>query len=298
MDNNLLKYLAFVKTVDTGSFTKAADSLNYAQSSISKMIADLEKEWGISLLQRNKKGVCLTSSGEQILPYARKLLGDFEKMQQKVNAINGIQSGIVRIGTFSSVAINWLPNVFARFQEDYPGIDYEMLLGDYDEVERWIDEGRVDCGFLRLPMESDFDAISLKRDEYKAVLPINHPLAQKELLDYEDLDNQPFLLLEHGGKTEVSELLEKNNVHPNIRFTTWEDYAIMSMVEKGLGIGVLPEMILKRIPYRIAIRPFRAPYYREIVLAMKDRNKLTLAAQKFTEYLKYRDGIKASELAE
>lgn len=289
MDNNLLKYLAFVETVDKGSFTKAADSLNYAQSSISKMIADLEKEWGISLLQRNKKGVCLTSSGEQILPYARKILSDFEEMQQKVNSINGIQSGIVRIGTFSSVAINWLPDVFAKFQEDYPGIDYEMLLGDYDEVEKWIDEGRVDCGFLRLPVGSGFDVITLKRDEYKAVLPLNHPLTEKELLDYEDLNDQPFLLLEHGGKTEVSELLEKNNAHPNIRFITWEDYAIMSMVERGLGIGVLPEMILKRIPYQIAIRSFRTPYFREIALAMKDRKKLTPAAKKFTEYLKYRN---------
>ena len=289
MDSNLLKYLAFVKTVDKGSFTKAADSLNYAQSSISKMIADLEKEWGISLLQRNKKGVCLTSSGKQLLPYARKILSDFEEMQQKVYAINDIQSGTVRIGTFSSVAINWLPNIFSKFQKDYPGIDYEMLLGDYDEVEKWIDEGRVDCGFLRLSSSSNFDVISLKRDEYKAVLPVNHPLVQKEILDYKDLNEQPFLLLEHGGKTEVSELLEKHNVHPNIRFTTWEDYAIMAMVEKGLGIGILPEMILKRIPYQIAIRSFRTPYFREIVLAMKNRKKMTPAVEKFIEYLKYKD---------
>lgn len=285
MDNNLLKYIAFVKTVDTGSFTKAADSLNYAQSSISKMIADLEKEWEISLLERNKKGVCLTSAGKEILPYARKIVSDFEEIQQKVNAINGIQTGIVRIGTFSSVAINWLPEVFAKFQEDYPGIDYEMLLGDYDEVERWIDEGRVDCGFLSLPASGDFDVISLKQDEYKAVLPDDHPLAKKALLDYEDLNDQPFLLLERGGKTEVSELLEKNHAHPNIRFTTWEDYAIMAMVEKGLGIGVLPEMILKRIPYQIEIRSFKKPYYREIGLVMKDRTKLNPASWKFIEYL-------------
>ena len=243
MDKNLLKYLAFVKTVDTGSFTKAADSLNYAQSSISKMIADLEKGWGISLLQRNKKGVCLTSSGKQILPYVRKIVSDFEEIQQKVNEINGIQSGTVRIGTFSSVAINWLPAGGA------------------------------------------FDVISLKKDEYKAVLPVDHPLAEKKLLDYEDLNDQSFLLLEHGGKTEVSELLEKNHAHPNIRFTTWEDYAIMSMVERGLGIGVLPDMILKRIPYQIAIRSFRNPYFREIGLVMKDRTKLTPATRKFIEYL-------------
>ncbi len=289
MDNNLLKYLAFVKTVDTGSFTKAAASLNYAQSSISKMVADLEKEWGIVLLQRNKKGVGLTSSGELILPYARKILNDFEKIQEKVNEIHEIQSGIVRIGTFSSVAINWLPNIFSKFQEAYPKIDYEILLGDYDEVEKWIQEGRVDCGFLRLPAGGSFDTIILKKDEYKAVLPIDHPLAEKEMLGYEDLNDQPFLLLEHGGKTEVSELLEKNNAHPNVRFITWEDYAIMSMAERGLGIGILPEMILKRIPYQIAIRPFTKPYFREIALVMKDRRKLTPAAKKFTEYLKYKD---------
>ncbi len=289
MDKNLLKYLAFVKTVDTGSFTKAADSLNYAQSSISKMIADLEKEWGISLLQRNKKGVCLTSSGKQILPYVRKIVSDFEEIQQKVNEINGIQSGTVRIGTFSSVAINWLPDVFARFQKDYPGIDYEMLLGDYEEVEKWIDEGRVDCGFLRLPAGGAFDVISLKKDEYKAVLPVDHPLAEKKLPDYEDLNDQSFLLLEHGGKTEVSELLETNRAHPDIRFTTWEDFAIMAMVEKGLGIGILPDLILKRVPYRMEIRSLQEPYYRSVGLAMKTRENLSPAVQKFIEYLPFRE---------
>ncbi len=285
MDKNLLKYLAFVETIEKGSFTKAAESLNYAQSSVSKMIGDLEKEWGINLLQRNKKGVCLTPTGEQLLPLIRKILNDFGELEARVNHINGIQSGIVRIGTFSSVAINWLPDIFARFQKDYPGIEYEMLLGDYAEVEKWIAEGRVDCGFLRLPVNGGLDVIALKRDEYKVVLPMNHPLAQKSEIEYKDLDGQTFLLLEHGGKTEVSELLEKNSVHPKIRFTTWEDFAIMSMAEKGMGIGVLPEMILKRIPYNIAIRPFREPYYREIALAMKDKNKLTPAAIKFIGYL-------------
>ena len=286
MDNNLLKYLAFVKTVEKGSFTKAAQDLNYAQSSISKMVADLEKEWGLTLLERSRNGICLTSAGEQILPLARTILNDFQALEGCVDQINGIQSGIVRIGTFSSVAINWLPDIFAELQKDYPGIDYEMLLGDYTEVEHWIEEGRVDCGFLRLPTSTTLNTISLKQDEYKVVLPVNHPLAQKEKIDIHDLENQPFLLLEHGGKTEVSELLERNHVHPDIRFTTWEDFAIMAMAEKGLGIGILPDMILRRIPYKFEIRSLEKPYYREIGLAMKNRNRLTPATQKFIEYLK------------
>jgi len=289
MENPLLKYLALVKTVETGSFTRAAQALNYAQSSVSKMVADLEAEWGMTLLERSKRGVCLTSAGEQVLPFLRKVLNDHAELEGQICRMNGLETGVVRIGTFASVAINWLPNLFAALQRDYPGIEYEMLLGDYEEVEHWIDEGRVDCGFLRLPTLPKFDTILLKQDEYKAVLPLNHPLAQKDFLDYKDLNEQPFLLLEHGGKTEVTELLETHNVHPNIRFTTWEDYAIMSMVEKGLGIGILPEMILKRIPYQIAIRPFQTPYFREIALAMKDRTKITPAVKLFIEYLKYRN---------
>ena len=95
-----------------------------------------------------------------------------------------------------------------------------MLLGDYDEEERWIEEGRVDCGMVRLKNNPDLDAVLLIEDEYKAVLPIDHPLAKGKTVRVEDLNGQPFLLLEYGGKTEVTELLEKNRVRPNIRFTT------------------------------------------------------------------------------
>lgn len=286
MDNNILKYLAFIKTVDKGSFTKAAEELNYAQSSVSKMVADLENEWGVILLERGRNGLCLTSAGEQILPYARTIINDFQKMDEFVHQLKGVQTGTVRIGTFASVAINWLPDIFAEFQRDYPGIDYEMLLGDYDEIEKWTEEGRVDCGFISLPSKAKLDTIFLKNDEYKVVLPPNHKLAKNERINIKDLDGEQFLLLEHGGKTEVSELLEKSKVTPKIRFTTWEDFAIMSMVEKGLGIGILPEMILQRIPYRIEIRSLEVPYYREIGIAMKNIKRLTPATEKFMEYLK------------
>lgn len=289
MEKPLLKYLAFVRTVERGSFTKAAEDLHYAQSSVSKMIADLESEWGMTLLERSKSGVCLTSAGEQLLPYLRKALCGYDELEGQILRMQGLETGTVRIGTFSSVAINWLPNIFSKLRRDYPGIGYEMLLGDYDEVERWIADGRVDCGFLRLPTEGKFDTIPLTQDEYKVILPVGHPLAEKETIGINDLNNQPFLLLEHGGKTEVTELLNACHVTPDIRFTTWEDFAIMAMAEKGLGIGILPDLILRRVPYRIEIRSLAEPYYRSVGLAMKDSDHLTPAVRKFIEYLPFRE---------
>ena len=170
MDMNIQKYLAFVKTVEYGSFTKAAERLNYSQSGISRMINDLEKEWKISLLERSRAGVRLTSDGLALLPYTKSVCAEYEKLQTQIDEINGLQLGIIRIGTFSSVATHLLPNIIKRFQTDYPNIDYELLLGDYTEIENWILEGRVDCGFLRLPAHPDLETCFLRSEEHTSEL--------------------------------------------------------------------------------------------------------------------------------
>lgn len=288
MDMNILKYLAFIRTVEYGSFTKAAEVLNYSQSGISRMINDLEKEWNITLLERNRSGVKLTSDGSKILPFAKSLCAEYQKLQMEVDDLHGVQSGIIRIGTFSSVATHWLPNIIRAFQKDYPGIDYELLLGDYTEIEEWISEGRVDCGFLRLPTKPDFETIHLARDKLLAILPADHPLAEYEKVPISALCSEPFMLLEKGAKAEISEVFERNGLTPSVRFTTWDDYAVMSMVENGLGISMLPELILKRIPYNIVAKELDVPAYRDIAIALRDRKTASLAVKRFMDYLQYR----------
>lgn len=288
MDMNLQKYLSFVKTVEYGSFTKAAEILNYTQSGISRMIADLEKEWGVTLLERSKYGVKPTSDGMKLLPYAQNLCADFDKLKMQVDELNGLQSGLIRIGTFSSVATHWLPNIIKEFQKDYPNIDYELLLGDYTEIEEWIHTGRVDCGFLRLPTHPDFETIFLEKDKLMAIIPENHLLKDSEKFPVTALCDEPFMLLEKGAKAEISEIFERNNLTPNVKFTTWDDYAVMSMVESGLGIAILPELILKRVPYRLLAKELDVPAYRNIGLALRDKKTASLAVKRFIDYLAFR----------
>ena len=271
---HILKYRAFLKTVEYGSFTKAAEILNYSQSGISRMIHDLEQEWDVTLLERNRAGIKLTSDGLKLLPYVKNLCEEYEQLQIQVDQLHGVQSGLIRIGTFSSVATHWLPNMIRAFQKDYPGIDYELLLGDYTEIEEWIAEGRVDCGFLRLPTKPDFETITLAQDRLLAILPEQHPLAGQVKVPIAALCEEPFLLLEKGEKAEVSEIFERNGLCPKVHFTTWDDYAIMSMVENGLGISILPELILKRIPYHIVIKELDVPAYREIALAFREKKTM------------------------
>lgn len=288
MDINIQKYMALIKTVEYGSFTKAAEILNYSQSGISRMINDLEKEWNVSLLERGRAGVRLTSDGLKLLPFAQSVCNEYQKLQVEIDNLNGLQSGIIRIGIFSSVATHWIPNIIKAFQKDYPNIDYELLLGDYTEIESWIAEGRVDCGFLRLPTHPEFETIFLEQDKLLVVLPEEHPMADYEVFPVKELCNYPFMLLEKGAKAEVSEIFEQSNISPKIHFTTWDDYAIMSMVESGLGISILPQLILQRIPYKIILKELDIPAYRDIALALRDKKTASLAVKRFLEYLQYR----------
>ena len=140
MEVNISKYMAFMTAVEYGSFTKAAEVLNYSQSAISRMIHDLETEWRLALLERNKAGVKLTSDGLALFSHAKRLCEEYRNLQMRVDELNGLQAGLIRVGTFSSVATHWLPNIIKKFQADYPNIDYEILLGDYSEIENWINQ--------------------------------------------------------------------------------------------------------------------------------------------------------------
>ena len=280
--------MAFVKAAEYGSFTRAAEALSYTQSGISRMINDLESEWGVSLFERGRAGISLTSEGLKLLPLLKRICQEQENLLIQVEDLHDLHTGIIRIGTFSSVATHWLPNMIKSFKKDHPNIDFELLLGDYTEIENWIMEGRVDFGFLRLPTKVELESTFLEQDRLLVVLPQNHPFANYDKFPLNELVNSPFMLLEKGAKAEISEIFDRHQLSPEVHFTTWDDYAIMSMVENGLGISILPELILNRIPYEIIAKELEVPAYRNIGIAMREQKSLSLATKRFLEYLPYR----------
>ena len=251
------------------------------------MLADLETECGAVLMERGKQGVSLTSAGLELLPFAERLCAEFDKIRMKIDDMNGIQSGTLRIGTFSSVATYRLPDMIAAFNRQYPNIEYELLLGDYEEIEEWIARGRVDFGFLRLPTRNTFDVIELEKDEQLAVLPKDHPLAQAEAFPVRALTDYPFIMLEKGVKAEITDIFIRNGLTPHPKYTTFDDYAVMAMVEKGLGVAILPSLILQGTNRNIAVKPLDVPAYRTIGVAMKNRRELSPAADRFLQFLPF-----------
>jgi DNA-binding transcriptional LysR family regulator len=288
MDVNIQKYKAFMKVAEVESFTRAAEKLFYSQSGISRMINDLEKEWNVVLFERGRTGVRLTSDGVKLLPFAQKVFKEYQQLQAEVDALNGLQSGVIRIGTFSSVATHWLPGILQSFKQDYPNIDFELLLGDYTEIESWITEGRVDCGFTRLPAASALETIFLEKDDYLAVLPEGHLLAEQDTVSLASLCDEPFILLEKGKNNEIFDIFRVSGLKARVKFTLWDDYAVMAMVGKKLGVSILPRLILRNMPCDIITREIDISPHRNIGLAFRNRKMTSRAVNQFIQYLDFR----------
>ncbi|MGI6046186.1 MAG: LysR family transcriptional regulator [Eggerthellaceae bacterium] len=286
----LQKYAALRAVVETGSFSKAADMLGYSQSSISRMISDLESEWGIKVLKRNREGAVLTNEGEQIYPAVLRLCSSNEDLTARINDIHGLVSGTLRIGTFSSIATHWLPPVMAAFKSDYPSITCELLLGSYSEIEHWLETGRIDCGFTRLPTKSPFQVDPIADDELFVVIPKGHELSKMKAIPAEKLLNYPYIALVENDDVEDAGIFDQLNKRPETDLITWDDYSIMAMVERGMGFSILPGLILNRIPYQLDIRPLAPKAIRHIAFVTRDDAYITLAVRRFEEYL---DLIKA-----
>lgn len=280
------RYIALQKILELGSFTKAADALGFTQSSISQVIASLESELSMKLLTRSRHGIKLTLEGAQLYPFIERTIYQYQAMLEKANEIKGLDTGIIRVGTISSITCHWMPGLIKGFQEQYPHVQFLFHQGDYTSIQEWIQTGAVDFGFVSPAAISNLKSEPIKEGEMLAILPKNHPLALSETVSLEQLASEPFILLEEGQYSEPMEAFYTAGLKPNIKYTIHDDYAIMTMVEAGLGVSILAKLMLRRTNYQIVCLPVEPPIYRTLAVAYKDRDSLPIASKYFIEYLK------------
>ncbi len=279
------RYIALQKIIELGGFTKAADALGYTQSSISQMIASLENELGIKLLTRSRHGVKLTIEGAELFPFIERSIYQYRSMQEKADEIKGIETGIIRVGTISSVTCHWMPQLINGFKEEYPNVQFLFHQGDYTLIPEWIASGQINFGFVNPLAGTNLKTKTVKSGEMLAVLPKNHPLAKKKSIQLQDIAAEPYILLEEGRYSEPMAAFEAAGIQPNIQYTIHDDYAIMMMVEAGLGVSILAELILRRTNYDIVCLPIDPPITRTLAVGYKDKDSLPIASKYFIDYL-------------
>ena len=279
------KLRALMSAVENGSFKAAAESLGCTQSAVSHMISSLEEELGFRLLRRGRSAVRLTDEGERLLGAARSLLSAEEHLRQTAASIRGLDQGTVRIGAFTSVAVHWLPPVLKEFQRDYPNVEFKLLNGDYHDVNEWLSDGSVDIGFVALPCELKCETITLMEDRLLAILPKDSRYASYPRFPLTECEREPFISLLQSSDHDARRALEAAGVKPNVRFYTKDDYAIIAMVEQGLGMSIMPELLLKGRHDELLTLPLVPEAKRTIGIAFAVGSHPGPATQRFCDYV-------------
>ena len=215
----------------------------------------------------------------------RSLLAAAEQLEQTASSIRGLESGTVRIGAFTSVAVHWLPPVLKEFQQDYPHVDFKLLNGDYHDVEQWLSDGSVDVGFVALPAGVDCECIPLMEDRLLAILPLHSRFENYPKFPLVECETEPFISLLQSSDHDARRALEAAGVKPNVRFYTKDDYAVIAMVEQGLGISIMPELLLKGRHDALQILPLIPEAKRTIGLAIAAGQRAGPATRRFADYV-------------
>lgn len=282
---NVSSCKTLLTVVEQGSLSRAAEILGCTQSAVSHSLNALEEELGFTVLNRSRAGVSLTGEGERLMPAVRAFLGSAEQLEQTASSIRGLDSGTVRIGAFTSVAVHWLPTILSEFQNDYPNVEFKLLNGDYHDVEQWLEDGSVDIGFINMPSRLSCECVTLMEDRLLAIVPNTSRYASYPSFPLSECANEPFISLLQSSDHDARRALEAAGVSPNVRFYTKDDYAIIAMVEHGLGMSIMPELLLKGRHDDLAVLPLIPEAKRIIGMAVAAGEKAGPATRKFSDYV-------------
>lgn len=281
------KYEVFLRSVQLGSFTRAAEELNLTQSGVSHTVAALEKELGLSLLIRSKGGVTLTADGLALLPHVQAVCEEEKRLQERAQELRGLDAGTIRIASFNSVAVKWLPKILKEFRDLHPGVEFQLVMSSDDrQTEHMVMNGQADCGFFCLPADSGVDWVTLYKDRWKVIVSGDHPLAGRKVFPPAALERETFIRPEEGSDYEVAEILERLEVRPAQTYTVQGDETILAMVAAGLGVGIMPALMLQECSHPVASCDLPGNFRRQIALCVKDREAISRSTKLFLEFTK------------
>ncbi len=289
---DIKKYEVLLNVIDRGSLVRACEDSGYTQSGITHMMNSLEQEVGFPILLRTNKGVQITPAGEQVLSAIRELVHMNERLEQEFDLIRGLETGKLRIGCYPTVACSWMPRLLRVFRERYPNIQIELIEeGSISRLEGWLSSGTIDVAFFSRQPRHAYEWVNLKKGPYLALMPEGHPLAGRAYVTPEELMEESFFMQRclDGMDQDIRRYFEKNGVPIRSGITSNSDYTILFLVEQGLGVAVLPSLILEQLSEssrHLVSKPLCPPAYRELGFAVRSFRDSSPAMARFTQCVK------------
>ena len=273
------KLAALLKVIECGSITKASQALGYTQSGLSHRIRSLEEEMGFPVLVRSKTGVEMTEDCRKLLPALRETVRWSRELEETAAAIRGVMTGKIRVGSYTSLSVQWLPKVLRAFRKQYPNVELTLAEIGGRSLAEALDSGAIDIAFACCPQEANVTWIPLFDDQLVVVAPPGLEIGSSFPL--QRFHGAPFIALPDAYDREVPEIFNAYGIVPDAKFSATDDYTIISMVEQGLGITVLPEMVLWGFRHcNIQVAPLDPACRRQLGIVLSAEHKSSPATQK------------------
>jgi LysR family hydrogen peroxide-inducible transcriptional activator len=294
MELHQLRY--FCAVAETGSFSRAAEQSHVSQPSLSQQIMKLEDELGARLFDRLGRSVRLTDVGKTFLPRARSVLRELEVAKGDVIERKDSISGLVTVGVIPTVAPYFLPSRLTSFSRKFP----QALLSVMEEITPVLLDrlraGAIDVAILALPIRGhEFETAPLLTERLFAALPKNHKLAKRRSLGLKDLRSEPFLLLRDGHcfRDTAVAACDRARLHPQIVFESGQFSSLLSMVGAGMGISIVPEMVIENNPPCSYVPIADEQAVRTIGTVVLRGRSLTRANQAFLSHLRAQPTVRS-----
>lgn len=282
---SIYSYEIFEIVSEKGSFAKAAAILRLTPSAVSHSIAKLEDDLGCQLFWRNRSGVELTEEGKRLLPYIKKIQASNDELLLEASRIRNSEIGLVKVGVFYSVAANWLPHILKKFKADCPGIEVEIFEGGYADISKWIEDRKVDIGFLSNLTAENMDYTVLKKEPLIYVTPPDFVPKNKTYVTIEEMKENELILQRECGDFDALAFLEANDIKVNSYYNMYEDQTLLSLAECGLGTAIMPGLAAKLSTSNVNRYPIKPEVTRTIVLAVPDRGSMSQATKLFQQHV-------------
>ncbi|WP_239090921.1 LysR family transcriptional regulator [Asanoa iriomotensis] len=289
MGMRLEQLRSFVAVAELRHFTQAAVAVGVAQPSLSKQIHSLEAELGAPLFTRLPSEVELTPAGETLLPLAQRILADAETAHREVRNLVGLTRGRVRLGATPSLCTSLAPRVLRRFHADHPGIELRVAEGGSQELVSALSHGELDLALVVLPptgIDPALEATPILEEALVVAAAAGTPLPDP--MRIEDLRDRPLVMFRPGYtlRDDAIEACRRAGFEPTFAVEGGELDAVLEFVEAGLGLAVVPEMVLANRPGLRAV-PLAPPGLRRtIAIAQRRGVALTHAAAALRDVLR------------
>lgn len=256
---------ALVTVVDRASFTDAAAELGVGQSAISHSVTGLEKAVGGRVLRRDG-GIALTALGQGVIEHARAALASVSALESAVRRDETL-AGTVRLGAVATVCQGLVPDLLALWSARLPGIAVSIYEGDDEEMPEWLEAGLVDAAVLVEPSPVPPGGLLVATDEFAALVPADHPLAQQDSIPLDQLDEDGLIVSTGGCETHVKKMHDELGLPYVFSHRVREMSTMFRMVQQGMGVAVIPSLGRGMLPGDLVMRPLTARRPRQLVLS-------------------------------